>query len=179
MKIAIIGYSGSGKTTLARILSKIYKIDNVLHMDSIHFDSNWVEVEKSISIDKLNNFLDTNDDWIIEGNYFGYGERRFIECDLLVFLNYNRIKCLKGVLARHKTYLNKEREEIPGCIDKIDLEFLNWVLFKGRTKKRRKNFKNAISIAKNVKVFKNRDKLLDYIEKLNDEENEKNSGFIE
>lgn len=179
MKIAIIGYSGSGKTTLARILSKIYNIENVLHMDSLHFDPNWVEIDRNISIERYNEFLNNYDSWIIEGNYFGYGDKRFKECDLLIFLNYSRIKCLKSVLARHKAYYQKEREEIPGCIDKIDLEFLNWVLFKGRTKKRRNNFKNAISLAKNVKVFKNRDNLLDYIEFLNDEENKKNSGFID
>ena len=59
------------------------------------------------------------------------------------------------------------------------MEFLNWVVFKGRTKKRRKNFKKAISIAKNVKVFKNRDKLLDYIEEINEKENERNNGLVE
>ena len=66
MKIAIIGYSGSGKTTLARILSKIYNIENVLHMDSLHFDPNWVEVDRNISIERYNEFLNNHDSWIIE-----------------------------------------------------------------------------------------------------------------
>ena len=42
MKIAIIGYSGSGKSTLANFLGQHYNCE-VLHLDKIHFTSNWQE----------------------------------------------------------------------------------------------------------------------------------------
>ena len=42
LKIAIIGYSGSGKSTLANFLGQHYNCE-VLHLDKIHFTSNWQE----------------------------------------------------------------------------------------------------------------------------------------
>ena len=175
MKIQIIGYSGSGKTTLAEVLSKIYKIDNVLHLDSLQFNDNWELNEKNDFINKLTNFIKL-DDWIIEGNYFSKVSQRFEICDLLIFLNYNRFFCLKSVFSRHKRLKNEnyERFEIPGCKDKIDLEFINWVLFKGRNRNKRKKYKELIKNAKSALVFKNRNELLNYIEELNEKNNVEN-----
>lgn len=175
MKIQIIGYSGSGKTTLAEVLGKIYNIDNILHLDSLKFRDNWEENSDSYIDDKLNEFLE-NDSWIIDGNYFNRAPKRFSECDLLIFLNYNRFFCLKSVLHRHKRLKesnNLERFEIPGCPDKIDLEFINWVFFKGRSRKRKKRYQELVKNAKKALVFKNRKKLLDYLEILNEESLEK------
>ena len=171
MKIQIIGYSGAGKTTLAKVLAKIYNINNVLHLDGIHFNPNWEEVDWDIFDNKLEEFLDNNDSWIIEGNYLNHVTRRFSECDILIFLNFSRYQCFKSVVERHGLYNGIEREEIPGCIDKMDLEFINWVLFKGRNKKRRKKLMEVTKSAKKYYIFKNRKKLLDFIEKLNDEAN--------
>lgn len=67
MKIAIIGYSGSGKSTLANFLGQHYNCE-VLHLDKIHFTSNWQERTVDEMTDDISTFM-LQSDWIIEGNY--------------------------------------------------------------------------------------------------------------
>lgn len=79
MKIAIVGYSGSGKSTLARELARKYHTD-VLHFDTVQFLPDWKvrsdEEKKRIT----ENFLDTHDSWVIDGNYTKlFFERRMEE----------------------------------------------------------------------------------------------------
>lgn len=44
-RISIVGGSGSGKSTLCSILSKELNLP-AIHLDSVNFDSNWVEIDK-------------------------------------------------------------------------------------------------------------------------------------
>ena len=68
MKIAIIGYSGSGKSTLARILAEKYGVD-VLHFDTVQFLPNW-EIRSDDEKKRITNeFMDTHESWVIDGNY--------------------------------------------------------------------------------------------------------------
>lgn len=53
-----------------------------------------------------------------------------------------RFTCLKRVVSRYKTYKGKAHPDIAkGCNEKIDLEFLSWVLFGGRTRVKIKEYK--------------------------------------
>ena len=67
LKIAIIGYSGSGKSTLASFLGQHYSSE-VLHLDKIHFTSNWQERTVNEMTDNISKFM-SQKGWIIEGNY--------------------------------------------------------------------------------------------------------------
>ena len=68
MRIVIIGYSGSGKSTLAKTLGKHYNIP-VLHLDSVHFLSGWVERDRNEFNEIVKKFINENESWIIDGNY--------------------------------------------------------------------------------------------------------------
>ena len=67
LKIAFIGYSGSGKSTLASFLAPHYSCE-VLHLDKIHFTSNWQERTVNEMTDDISKFM-LQKGWIIEGNY--------------------------------------------------------------------------------------------------------------
>ena len=69
MKIQIIGFSGAGKSTLSKQLGQFYNLP-VLHMDSLNFLSNWVERDRNEFNNIVDDFLDKNESWIIDGNYF-------------------------------------------------------------------------------------------------------------
>ena len=143
MKIAIIGYSGSGKSTLARQLAEHYQIP-VLHFDRVQFRPNW-EIRPQASKELMTKvFLDLHEDWIMEGNYSKLSyERRMKEADVIILLLFNRISCLYRVTRRYLKYKNTTRADMAdGCKEKLDWEFITWVLWKGRPKESRQRYES-------------------------------------
>ena len=135
MKIAIIGYSGSGKSTLAAQLSNHYSIPK-LHMDRLQFQPGWKDSDRDWMSEQMDNFLSKNTDWIIDGNYsWCFYERRMAEADQIIFLNFSRWNCLYRALKRYLKYRNQVRESMAsGCTERLDWEFIRWILWDGRTR---------------------------------------------
>lgn len=162
MKISIIGFSGSGKSTLAKTLSKHYNIP-VLHMDSIHFLNDWKERSNEEFNSIVKEFIDKNESWIIDGNYKSIVPERHEMADLLIFLDYNRFFCYKSAKERYKKYKGKTRDDMAsGCEEKFDKEFRYWLLYKGRTSKRRHRLLQTAQKHSNSLIFKNRKQLFKY-----------------
>lgn len=146
MKIAIIGYSGSGKSTLARKLAEQYDIP-VLHFDTVQFLPGW-EVRPDEEKEAMTQtFLDIHDSWVIDGNYSKLSfERRMEEADVIIMLLFNRWNCLYRVTRRYLRYKDSTRPDMgEGCNEKLDLEFVKWVLWNGRAKSARERYKGVIS----------------------------------
>ena len=132
-RISIVGGSGSGKSTLSNILSKELKLP-VIHLDAINYNSNWVEINKA-ERDKIISNKSAEDKWIIDGNYNKTLQERFEKADLIIWLDYSTIKQLIGVIKRYfKTY-NKERPEIPGCKERLNLTFIKYVFTYNKKKR--------------------------------------------
>ena len=141
MKIAIVGYSGSGKSTLARKLAEKYDLP-VLHFDRVQFRPNWeVRPQKSKEV-MTKAFLDLHKDWVIDGNYSKLSfERRMAEADVIIQLRFNRLSSLYRVICRYLTYKEGTRPDMAdGCSEKLDWEFITWVLWKGRSKTSRERY---------------------------------------
>lgn len=165
MKIAIMGYSGSGKSSLARILSQRYNLP-VLHLDTVQFLANWQERDHEERIEIVNAFLYDNDSWIIDGNYSSlYYQRRIEEADIIILLLFSRINCLYRCFKRYLKYQGQSRPDITtGCNEKIDLEFIKWILFDGRTKEIQNRYKTISNKYKaKVVVLKNQHQLDEYL----------------
>ncbi len=143
MKIAVIGYSGAGKSTLARTLGEKYGLE-VLHMDAVHHLPGWVERDAESEKAILTEFLDTHENWVIDGNYSGVCfQRRVEEADLVVMLLFNRIASLTRVVKRYWTYKGKNRPDMTqGCDEKLDGEFIRWVLWDGRSRRKREYYRH-------------------------------------
>ena len=135
MKIAIIGYSGSGKSTLAVQLSNHYSIPK-LHMDRLQFQPGWKDNDRDWMSEQMDDFLSKNTDWIIDGNYsWCFYERRMAEADQIIFLNFSRWNCLYRAFKRYLKYRNQVRESMAsGCTERLDWEFIRWILWDGRTR---------------------------------------------
>lgn len=161
MKIAIYGYSGSGKSTLARRLGEYHQMD-VLHFDSVQFLPGWKIRDEEDKKTITKEFMDTHDAWVIDGNYSKlYSERRLEEADLIVLMLFNRLNCLYRVIKRYIKYKNKTRPDMGiGCIEKIDLEFVWWILHEGRTKRAKEKYRNICKkYSKKVVVIRNQKEL--------------------
>ena len=169
MKIAIIGYSGSGKSTLAGRLAENYDIP-VLHFDRVQFRPNW-EIRPQASKEIMTKvFLDLHDSWVIDGNYSKlFFERRMEEADVIVLLLFNRFACLHRVWRRYRKYKNQSRPDMgDGCNEKLDREFVKWVLRDGRSKTTRQRYQNVVSqYPEKTIVLKNQRQLDDVQNRIN------------
>lgn len=144
MKISILGYSGAGKSTLTNRLGKLYNIP-VLHLDTVQYMENWQEREKEEKLKIVEEFLNKNSSWVIDGTYSGlHFQRRLEESDMIIMLLFNRFVCFKRVVSRYREFKGHTRPDMAdGCCEKLDLEFARWVLFDGRTSKKRAKFKRV------------------------------------
>lgn len=166
MKIAIIGYSGSGKSTLARKLAKYYKAP-VLFLDTVNFLPNWIERDRDEGRLIVCDFM-KNDSWVIDGNYSDFFQKERLEqADKIIFLKFPRRICIYRALKRYFKYKNTTREDMAkGCIEKIDLEFIWWILYEGRTKEIRNHYKQIEKDFKNkIVVLKKQKKLICFYRK--------------
>lgn len=155
-KIWITGSSGSGKTTLANILGTKLNIP-VHYNDKIFWQDNWQERPKNEQIEITKKLLE-KDKWIYEGNRFSdcKEDGRYKKCDTIIFLNINRFICLYRFLRRYFKYRGTVRPDITdGCIEKIDVEIIKYIIFDFPTKnnKRQELFTEAIKDKKNVVIL--------------------------
>ncbi len=146
MKIAVLGFSGAGKSTLAARLGQALDLP-VLHLDRVHWLPGWVEQEKGAELEQVGRFLDTHDRWVIDGNYLSlWGERRLEEADLILLLQFSRWTCLKRVIRRQRENRGRSRPSMTqGCPEKLDQEFLCWILRDGRNAARREEYRGILT----------------------------------
>ena len=127
MRILIIGYSGSGKSTLAKKLGEIYNI-NVLHLDNAAFNEDFTQRNDEEMTHIVQEFLDYNDSWVIDGNYTRICKERFEIADKIIYLNFNRFFCYFSALNRYIKNRGKIRDSFP-CKERFGLEFQWWILY--------------------------------------------------
>lgn len=135
MKTLILGTSGSGKSTLAQALGAQRSVP-VLHLDAVHFLPGWVERPLEQERELITRFLDENPAWVMDGNYTKTClDRRLAEADQILVLYFGRFLCLYRVVRRWLQNRGRvRRSSAPGCEEKLDLEFICWVLWRGRSR---------------------------------------------
>jgi len=67
-RIAVIGLPGSGKSTLSNTLSAILGLQHI-ELDAIHWQPNWVSLDKSVMIERVDAVCPPNGYWVVDGNY--------------------------------------------------------------------------------------------------------------
>ncbi len=142
MKITILGYSGSGKSTLAGYISKKKQLP-LLHLDQVHHLSGWKARSQEEKNKMIRDFLTENDSWVIDGNYSKnlYAERT-AQADIIILMRFNRFDCLYRVYRRYKAYKGTVRPDMAdGCVEKLDWEFVRWILCDGRRRSARERQK--------------------------------------
>lgn len=141
MKIAVIGYSGAGKSTFSAQMGDKYGCP-VLYLDTVNFLPGWEERDGDEGRKLVREFMKTNSSWVIDGNYERfYQKRRLAEADRIYFFDFPRYVCFYQAFRRFLTFRNKCRDSMAeGCEEKLDLEFMKWILWDGRTRKRRRHY---------------------------------------
>ncbi len=145
MKIVILGFSGSGKSTLAKNLSIKFKLP-LLYLDKVQFLPDWKERDEKEGLAIVKEFM-RGDNWVIDGNYTKFCQNKRLEqADYIIYLSFSRLNCLFRAFKRFYKYKNISRESITeGCNEKIDFEFLWWILYKGRDANKRKQYNEILN----------------------------------
>lgn len=125
-RIMILGCGGAGKSTLARKMGEKTGIP-VVHLDKLFWKPGWVERTPAEFDSVLAAELE-KEAWIMDGNYGRTIPVRLKRCDTVIYLDFNRVTCLLGVLSRvAKTYGRVRLDMGEGCPERVDLDFLKWV----------------------------------------------------
>lgn len=101
VKIIIFGNSGCGKSTLAKKLSRQYKIP-YFDLDNIAWQKTQPPLRADIkqSRQKLDEFINTHKQWIIEGGYADLISLISDHSNELIFLNPGSSVCIKNCKSR-------------------------------------------------------------------------------
>ena len=154
-RIIIIGCGGAGKSTLARQLGDKLNIP-VVHLDKLWWKPGWVEMDRD-EFDELHRRELSKEKWIMDGNFNRTMPERIARCDTIIYLDFSRFACLRGVIKRVLTTYGTVRPDMgEGCPERIDFEFLKWVWNYNRDKRER-NYRllNEAEHAETI-VLKNR-----------------------
>ncbi len=130
----MIGCAGSGKSTLARALSTNLGLP-LVHLDLEYWRPGWIEPSTEEWEARVRELCKT-EEWVIDGNYSRTLELRLERADTAIFLDLPTASCLLGIVRRFAHWRGRSRPDMPeGCSEKIDLEFVRYVLAYRRTRR--------------------------------------------
>lgn len=149
-KIIVIGCSGSGKSTLARKLGEVTQLP-VVHLDKLWWKPAWKTVTRE-AFDVLHRAAMAEPSWILDGNFSRTLPERIENCDTVIYLDFNRMACITGVLKRVFANYGKVRPDMgEGCPERFSWEFLVWVW--NFNKNNRAKIYQLLSNANNAKIY--------------------------
>ncbi|MEW2501773.1 DNA topology modulation protein FlaR [Amycolatopsis sp. NPDC047767] len=123
-RVLVLGPSGSGKSTLARRLGAVLDVP-VTHLDQLYWRPGWVPAPPE-EFRAAQAAAVARDGWVIDGNYSSGFDLRLPLADTVVFLDVPRTTSLRRVLLRHLRERGRDTQA-PGCVSKLDGEFVKWI----------------------------------------------------
>jgi adenylate kinase family enzyme len=143
----------------------------VLYLDTVQFMPGWAERDRDDARSLVRDFMARNAAWVIDGNYTGFLQsERLEQADAILMLEFPRRVCLWRVVKRYLRHRNTTRDSMAeGCTEKLDAEFVRWVLFTGRTKAIRRHYRDiAAHYADKTRVFRSQRQVDEYVRALRD-----------
>lgn len=92
------------------------------HLDCLNWLSDRTMVTHEVFMEKLNTIL-SKSKWIIDGNYASAMEYRLNKCDTVIWLDYDEITCLQGIIER----VGIERSDISWIESEVDPQLVEFV----------------------------------------------------
>jgi adenylate kinase family enzyme len=124
-RILVLGCCGSGKTTFADRLGALTGLP-VVHLDKLYWKPGWTEPVREEFDAVLRKELSA-DEWIIDGNYSRTLPMRLERCAQVIYFDFPRLVCLKGILKRYVQHRGTQRADIGGgCPEKMDWAFIKY-----------------------------------------------------
>ena len=165
--VGLLGPNGSGKSTLSVALGEKLGLP-VVHLDQLWWKEGWRNVTREEFDSRLAMAMNM-DGWIIDGNYSRTMEMRLAKCDTVIYLDFNRWACLRGMCQRVFGNYGKARPDMAqGCPERFDPAFVKWI-WNYNKNNRVRNYM-YLAQAKHAKtiVLKNRKEVKAFLRNLGD-----------
>ena len=166
-RILVIGCPGAGKSTFARGLRDRIGLP-LCYLDRIWHKPDGTSLSHADFDARLSEIL-CRDCWIIDGNYSRTMEMRLAKCDTVIYLDFNRWACLRGMCQRVFGNYGKVRPDMAqGCPERFDPAFVKWIW--NYNKNNRVRTYMYLAQAKHAKtiVLKNRKEVKAFLRNLGD-----------
>jgi adenylate kinase family enzyme len=125
-RVLVIGISGAGKSTFSRALAAKTGLP-LIHLDREFWQPGWKITLREPWRAKVAE-LAARDAWIMDGNYGASLDLRLPRADTVIWFDYPRLRCLRGIAWRILTTYGRVRPDLaPGCPEQLDWEFLRYV----------------------------------------------------
>ncbi len=165
-RIMIIGCGGAGKSTLARKLGEKTGLP-VVHLDQIWWEpGNWHHLEREEFDERLRGEME-KPRWILDGNFNRTMEPRLERCDTVIYLDMNRMVCLKNWIGRViKNWGHHRIDMAEGCNEWFDPEMAKWIWNFNRQNRARYYALLGGLADKQVIILKNRREVKRFLDEL-------------
>ena len=165
-RVIVIGCGGAGKSTLSRQLGEKTGLP-VVHLDQIWWEpGNWQHLERE-DFDRQLAVEVEKPYWILDGNFNRTLDVRLEACDTVIYLDFNRLTCLKSWIGRViRNWGHARIDMAEGCSEWFDPEMARWIWNFNRTNRSRYHEKLRNLKGKNVVILKNRSQVRKFLAEL-------------
>ncbi len=126
-RIMVIGCSGGGKSTLAQKLARRFELTYLSIDRDILWLPGWVERSKEEQRQRIVERI-AGERWIMDGTNTSTFDIRLPRADIVIWVRMPRLLCVWGVVTRWLKHIGRTRPDMaPGCIEKVDWKFLEFI----------------------------------------------------
>ncbi|MFJ6325496.1 MULTISPECIES: AAA family ATPase [unclassified Rhizobium] len=126
-RILVMGCSGGGKSTLSQQIAARFGLAYVSIDRDVLWLPGWVErgkqEQRAIIVAKVQ-----EERWILDGTNPSTFDVRLPRADFVIWVRMPRLLCIWGAISRWVKWMGRTRPEMaPGCIEKVDWQFLRFI----------------------------------------------------
>ncbi|TCR85399.1 AAA family ATPase [Rhizobium sp. BK376] len=126
-RILVIGCSGGGKSTLSQKLAQRFGLTYISFDRDIFWMPGWTERPRTEQRELITEMV-ARERWIMDGSNPSSFDLRLPRADLVIWMQISRLVCIWSVFKRWIMFFGRTRPEMaPGCIEKVDWEFVRFI----------------------------------------------------
>ena len=126
-RILVVGCSGGGKSTLSLKIAARFGLSYISLDRDVRWLPGWMQRDR---VEQRNIIASRilEDRWIMDGTSPSTFDIRLPRTEVVVWVRMPRLLCIWGAISRWAKWIGRTRPEMaPGCIEKVDWEFLRFI----------------------------------------------------